>query len=451
MRQKTVLGFILALLCTFSILFSEFNIDLRDAELYSNQRLSAMDRALNIKEAIDHQLTLNINTVDALSGLVRLNPDISQAEFVQLIEHILPPKNNAIELQLTRGTRISHISVLPDRFNSLGLDILEVATDKSVIAHNMEHRVVHIEGPFPMEGGKTHIVIIRAPIIIEDQFHGFAMYLVDFDAMIASLASNTPFALRQNQEQHVSTPFFGDPRLFENKNNILIDIPMRNQSWQLAMVFEPQLSSITFKVVVYLSSLIFTGVCSLAVYQAIKFRTLAIRDPLTAAYNRRHLHYIFDGLCAQYAMCFDIDHFKQINDRYGHDVGDQALVKFSNTIKNTIRPGDYLFRLGGEEFLVILKMGPTASDQTALEMAERIRKRVEQILFREKFSITTSIGLTRIHSEETLHQLLVRSDKLLYRAKEQGRNRTEADFPSEVGEATPPSADSGSLKMDKPA
>lgn len=432
MQQKTILGFALALLCSFSILFSQFNINLRDAELYSNQRLSAMDLALDIKEAIDHQLTLNINTVDALNGLVRLKPDMSQQEFVRLVEHILPPENNAIELQLTRGTVISHISVLPDRFNSLGLDLLEIAQDKEIIEHNMHHLEVHIDGPFPMEGGKVHIVIIRTPIVIDEQFHGFAMYLVDFDAMIEPLALQTPFALRKTKEEIHSKAFYGDATLFNNDSNIIIEIPMRNQSWELAISFEPELSSVTFKMIVYLCSFIFTAVCALVVYQAVKFRTMAIRDPLTAAFNRRHLHYTFKRISAQYAMSFDIDHFKQINDTYGHDLGDEALVKFSNTIKSTIRPADYLFRLGGEEFLVIIKMGPEGNDQIALEIAERVRCRVEQIHFREGFTVTTSIGLTKVDPAESLRELLIRADKLLYRAKESGRNRTEHDLEGAV-------------------
>ncbi len=127
-------------------------------------------------------------------------------------------------------------------------------------------------------------------------------------------------------------------------------------------------------------------------------------------------------------MIVDIDHFKRVNDTYGHDAGDEVLKAFSQRLRGIIRLGDLLCRLGGEEFVLVMP-GPDARD--AVNIAERVLQVIEQ----EKFplgpsgrllTITASIGLAERGEALDWRDLYHRADQALYRAKAAGRNRVSA-------------------------
>lgn len=156
--------------------------------------------------------------------------------------------------------------------------------------------------------------------------------------------------------------------------------------------------------------------------------TQARLDPLTKIYNRRGFEERAVELMQQERtlslLILDIDHFKYVNDHYGHDVGDEVLRRFSKQIAGMIRDSDVFARIGGEEFAVIL------ADQNlelAGLMAERIRAAIEStelpISADNTIKYTVSIGVSSISDGVDIHRWLKSTDKLLYKAKEQGRNQ----------------------------
>jgi len=163
-------------------------------------------------------------------------------------------------------------------------------------------------------------------------------------------------------------------------------------------------------------------------------KTAALIDPLTGIWNRRGFHVENDrltqsmgGKTAKAAVLFlDLDNFKTVNDRYGHAVGDQALQILAATTKSVIRSSDFVGRLGGEEFAVVLHGAPRDS---AVTIAERIRLAFSEhaeVIDGEYVAATVSIGLV-LHEGPILDlsELLWKADQALYRAKERGRNRVE--------------------------
>lgn len=162
---------------------------------------------------------------------------------------------------------------------------------------------------------------------------------------------------------------------------------------------------------------------------------LAARDFLTGAFNRRSLEQEAVQLLARSsrkndvlaAMMVDVDHFKSINDRYGHAAGDKMLRHLTGIAQGTIRSGDYFSRYGGEEFCILL---PSIDSEQALAVAERLRKRYEETPMRygeESIRSTISIGIADSrHTGYSLTELLSSADKALYRAKQMGRNRVAA-------------------------
>lgn len=122
---------------------------------------------------------------------------------------------------------------------------------------------------------------------------------------------------------------------------------------------------------------------------------------------------------------WDIDHFKRVNDTFGHQAGDKALHVVGKTLKKMIRDVDMVARYGGEEFVMIL---PRVDLQQAFVVLERIREKLAQTAFRFKdtpLKITLSCGVAAFTAGETAEQVLARADEALYRAKANGRNRTE--------------------------
>lgn len=154
-------------------------------------------------------------------------------------------------------------------------------------------------------------------------------------------------------------------------------------------------------------------------------------DPLTGVLNRRGFDIFYNKQRVQLGrdgrplslMSIDLDHFKAINDRYGHVVGDRVLVQIANIISQALRESDYVARFGGEEFVVLL---PDAEVPRAMMVAERIREALRTGWDDQLPPCTVSIGIgTHLSREETLDALMDRTDAALYRAKENGRDRVE--------------------------
>ena len=146
-------------------------------------------------------------------------------------------------------------------------------------------------------------------------------------------------------------------------------------------------------------------------------------DQLTGLYNRRFFFEHCQQLRAGDTPCglimLDIDHFKQINDRYGHQQGDRALQRFSGCIDALLRADDLFVRSGGEEFLILL---PRIDEAGLQQMAEQIRAAVEA-LPADPVAMTVRLGTTLVLPEEEINRALARADEWLYRAKRAGRNR----------------------------
>jgi diguanylate cyclase len=158
---------------------------------------------------------------------------------------------------------------------------------------------------------------------------------------------------------------------------------------------------------------------------------LATKDALTEIHNRHMFSEIFAqelAIVKRQAtklslLMIDLDHFKKVNDRYGHNIGDYVLKHFVSLVSKTIREADSFARWGGEEFVVLLR---NAGCDEAYGVGEKIRSMIETHPFDEVGRVTCSIGLAEVSAEDSLSSALERADNALYQAKDGGRNRTIA-------------------------
>ncbi len=160
-----------------------------------------------------------------------------------------------------------------------------------------------------------------------------------------------------------------------------------------------------------------------------RMRDLAFRDELTGVASRRFIMGVLERQKAlaergqQFTLCYcDLDHFKEVNDEFGHAAGDAVLVQFASLASSVVRNIDYVARIGGEEFLLVL----VGADQEAAEaVASRLRERTRALSVGEvkARSLSVSIGVTSHQKGETIEATLARADRALYDAKRHGRDR----------------------------
>jgi diguanylate cyclase (GGDEF)-like protein len=164
----------------------------------------------------------------------------------------------------------------------------------------------------------------------------------------------------------------------------------------------------------------------------------ATRDGLTGTFNKKHFterirsEFAFSARHQTYlsVILFDIDHFKEVNDTYGHLAGDEVLRRLAVVVQQQLRTEDMFARYGGEEFAVVLR---DTDEERAFIIAERVRRAVEAQNFQHETTVirvTISIGVTTLHGDNyaSVREMVQAADEYLYRAKHNGRNRTECQL-----------------------
>ena len=159
----------------------------------------------------------------------------------------------------------------------------------------------------------------------------------------------------------------------------------------------------------------------------------SITDPLTNIYNRRFFMQMMEQEMERTRrngkpfsiIMFDIDHFKNVNDRFGHAAGDMVLKSIADMVKNRIRKTDCFARWGGEEFIILL---PETSLEDAVGLAEELRGKLSNMAFPEVGHVTASFGVTSYRPSDTIDTILLRADDMLYEAKASGRDCVKYSF-----------------------
>lgn len=154
-------------------------------------------------------------------------------------------------------------------------------------------------------------------------------------------------------------------------------------------------------------------------------------DELTQLFNRRYMQEFLNNTEANrrrnhisYCVCLcDLDHFKSVNDVYGHDIGDAVLVNFADFLKQSIRKSDCVARWGGEEFLIILTNTNGADAAATIEILLNKLRTDKQIKASDKHLLSMSVGIAEAMGEISVDELIIRADQALYRAKSEGRDR----------------------------
>ncbi|MBT3016305.1 MAG: GGDEF domain-containing protein [Candidatus Thiodiazotropha sp. (ex Clathrolucina costata)] len=201
----------------------------------------------------------------------------------------------------------------------------------------------------------------------------------------------------------------------------LVNIPL---VWHLFETHEAIRFTVTFSLVSAYSA-IFLHIIAI---QYSELQKMAITDKLTDVYNRtllkdsleQAIHQANRTNTAFTLIIMDVDHFKKINDELGHEIGDHVLMQLGAFLKDFLRDSDKIFRIGGEEFLILLY---NTDEANSVDIAEKIRKGIENLSLIPDRTVTVSIGVAGLSSVTDWKQWMKTCDKNLYEAKNSGRNR----------------------------
>ena len=313
-----------------------------------------------------------------------------------------------------------------------------------VLIHVAVLELVESESLFPTFG--SILLLVQAGVSLfslsDPQYSGLRMALMGF--MIAAQAGQTAFLLFRKGTRAVRTPawfcasILTGFALLNTARALAISLGIRNHPhvfYQMEVatfgVFISVALGVAFSFFWMTTTMLSTGL-----------ERIATTDPLTRLYNRR----VFLLWCDKELstsqrtgnpfsiLMIDIDHFKKINDTFGHEAGDLALCTTVERMQSSIRGIDVLARWGGEEFAAVL---PSANPEAALVVAERVRANVERIVLPARrigeelkspaLQLTVSVGVATYGGpEDTVEAMLRRADVSLYRAKAAGRNRVLA-------------------------
>lgn len=230
--------------------------------------------------------------------------------------------------------------------------------------------------------------------------------------------------MEAGEEEEIINDFLRYPIMFEGKPWGIIDVYGKKESiYENGQKVNSRFNEDDYeKMALYVGQVMFSVAHANTLTQ---LEEMANNDFLTKIPNRRHFFDKFQYLVNRAkrgeelaVLLLDIDYFKKFNDKYGHDKGDETLIVVAEVLQTYVREMDFVGRLGGEEFGVLIPN----SDGQSLEIAERLRKRVSQIPFVEQ--ITVSLGIAYYGKDgTTIHDLYNNADKALYNAKENGRNQ----------------------------
>lgn len=209
------------------------------------------------------------------------------------------------------------------------------------------------------------------------------------------------------------------------------------QCWELAnrmvyhaqLVSESRLQKVRWFLPLFLGNVLLLLILLAQIRRYVHHRLewMAVHDPLTELHNRRIFNKEIDLALLKLQKTktpfslavFDLDCFKQVNDRYGHDTGDEVLRRFSELLKQHTRTADRVCRIGGEEFALIL---PATDEPAAVKTAEKIRELTSGMTFSSGLTVTVSGGVSEAHPKDDLTALFKRADQALYNSKKSGRN-----------------------------
>jgi diguanylate cyclase (GGDEF)-like protein len=352
-------------------------------------------------QAINHELVSNRSLEEILHQIVQISAELLDCEVVSLL--LMDEASNMLRFMVTTQNQ--------DRLFNILVPIESIAgaaftSDQPIISHDVQADPRHFSNVDESMNYSTH-TLLTLPLKFRDRKIGVLQAL---NKRKGQLFDETDIQLLTAVATQ-ATIAIENTRLYQRAQDeiaerIKVEDELRRHRDHLEELVKERTAEV---------------------------HRLAITDPLTEVFNRRHLMELGNRAlnhAQRYhhplaAMMLDIDHFKKINDTYGHAVGDEALRKLANEMRKESRSTDILGRYGGEEFVILM---PETNLQTACQSAERLLTTIRALRIdmpQKQFGFTASIGVAELNlaRQGTIDALIARADQAMYNAKQAGRDQ----------------------------
>jgi len=425
-----VASMLVLLLCQYLIQLQKHRYQadeqLRSA-VYGNLLWTEVDRELNSLLFISNGMASYINVY---------HDQLEPKKIKAVLKDLWLQTKHVRNLGVAVGYKLTYVYPESSNQQIIGKDLRQIPQQWPKVKQAIDTRQGVLDGPIQLIQGGSGI-IYRYPIFIDDQYWGIMSTVINTETFLKAAFKNLSgdaheFAIRTVDNKKV---FYGDPSLFMDKDTFKQTSLVPNGKWEWAI--KNHTSSFANQMIYYrIGSILISLISGLLIYYLIKERYRlsddAMLDSLTGLPNRRLLN---DRIQVAFAgamrsqklmaiMAVDIDYFKKINDTYGHDFGDEVLKIVALAIKTSLRAGDTVSRIGGDEFIVVLR--DLHSEENIVAIADKLKHAftLPLVILGEEISVHLSIGASvyRPGTATTLNQLNKEADIALYQSKASGRN-----------------------------
>ena len=408
--------------------------------------------AQNAVKLADHANNLKSQLNTELNALIYLSTGM--ASFLNAYHDELDPKKVEIMLAtlykdakhirnfgIAVGYQMRFIYPLAENEKALNLDYRKLPDQWPQVKKAIDRREGVMAGPINLvQGGSA--LIYRYPVYINDQYWGMLATVIDKASLLKEIFDhdwNEGYSIALRLESNTKSNanlIYGDLALFDNPNAHITTSSVPNGTWEWAIVSPNKSGSSLVYIAKGMAWVISILIASLLFFILKDRKNLEVEarlDSLTGLPNRQILNIRLELALKEAQlhnklmsiMFIDLDFFKNINDHYGHDVGDEVLITFSKTVSNIIRSDDVICRIGGDEFVVLLNELNLASDASMIADSIFSAFTKPVLINSHTINIDLSIGIAinTLTSKETARTLLKKADTALYEAKSSGRNK----------------------------
>ena len=435
---------LIAALCTGIILMLAFStLILGEVNRMKEKEINRVTHDyVHFQNQIQDFFAKNINLMEGFSAYVKTFEQYDNEDINNYLENLTTSNAYYIrDIGLIRDTTIKWIYPMEGNEKALGTDLSKVKDQAASIDYVKRNLTYYFDGPRQLVQGGTGY-IIRMPIVKNDAYWGIVSVVLDahkVEALFTEYEKECRIHVAILNKEAENNLIFGDPSIISEENPVFSN-QFAGSQWTI-YVKSTESGYLDWNYIILLTvvSAVVGMLAIRLIYRYISevervrakndmLNKAVYRDRLTGLYNRSYfdirLHEEIDHANRYKApfsiLYFDLDHFKSVNDRYGHSSGDKVLMKISESVGNYLRSCDILSRWGGEEIVILM---PETHLEGALAAAEKIRALIEAIDHPLVGEVTASFGVAEYYPDEYMGSLLKRVDSALYRAKAEGRNR----------------------------
>lgn len=417
--------------------FFELLVSAEYEKATSRVTTEAKDYANSLKTKVDRELNALLFVSNGLSSYLSVyHKQLDEKALNAMLADLYVRTKHVRNLAVAVGYRLTYVYPIKTNEKAVGIDYRDFPQQWPQIQQAIKTHQGVLSGPLDLvQGGRG--LIYRYPIFIEGKYWGLLSTVINTDSFFKAAFNNLAeseydFALRVKDSPNV---FYGNPNLFKNPKALISDSDLPNVQWQWAILQKTEKTSSLVLITRLMSVVISFLLAMLAYFFLSERKTLtsqAMHDSLTGLANRRLLNFRMAQTFAQAKrsdrlmaiMYIDVDHFKKLNDNFGHQIGDELLKTIAIKLSDCIRDVDTLSRVGGDEFVIVLEELHRKKDVSLI--AEKIKECFSEniVVMKASIKITLSIGIAVYDhdSGETLEGLMKKADIALYAAKGAGRD-----------------------------